>query len=368
VWARGWVLVAVLASMGFMVAPAAGHEADPRLETTVDEVVPPLPAAVVVQAQAGLAAQLVVDNPTPTVLEVLATGGEPFLRISSAGVQANLSSPDFFTTSNPTGATAGVPDAATSPRWVQISTGSSWGWYDHRLHPPGLGPPPDAERPARLAGWVVPLRYGDQPVEVRGSVRFQPLLGTFLVTADPAPDGLLVQALPGKLPGLFLSNPQRLPVTVLGRDGEPFVRFTERGVEVNVASRTHVEDRQARGVPVGPPEPTPRFELVEPGGTSYTWLDARLRYPQELPPPDVLMADRPTVVDDWQVPVLRDGQQGELTGEIRWVPQAAAAPPSAAAPGGTADEPRSVTAPLALGLAGLAALAAGVLAVRRRAR
>ncbi len=364
--------LALAAVMGVVVSAllvgasaAHAHQSDPRIVTTVDEVVPSLPAGLVVQVQAGLASQLVVDNPTPTVLEVLATGGEPFLQISAAGVLANLASPDFFTTSNPNGASAGAPAAGGAPRWVQISGGSSWGWYDHRLHPPGLAAPRDANTAVRLAQWTVPLRYGGRPVEVRGSVRFEPLLGAFLVSADPAPDGLVVQALPGKLPGLFVSNPERVPVTVLGRDGEPFVRFGQRGVEVNVVSRTHVEDRQARGMTAGPPEPTPRFELVDPGGTSYTWLDVRLRYPQDAPPPDVLAATAPTVVDEWQVPLVRDGQPGALSGQIRWVPQASTEPAAVAPPPATPAGSRRL--PLLLALAA-AALGTAALAVRRRTR
>ena len=369
-------LLAVLAVSG----PAAAHQADPRVSATVDEIDPALPADVVVQAQAGLASQLVVANPTATVLDVLATTGEPFLRISSAGVLANLSSRDFFTTSNPNGAAAGAPAAgqAAPPRWVQVSRGSSWGWYDHRLHPPGLDAPADDRREVRLAQWTVPLQYGGRPVEVRGAVLFRPLLGSFLVTADPAPEGLVVQALPGKLPGLFLSNPERLPVTVLGRDGEPFVRFGDRGVEVNVVSRTHVEDRQARGMPAGPPGPVPRFELVAPGATSYTWLDARLRYPQETPPADVLQAQGPTVVDEWQVPLTgATTGQAALTGDVQWVPRAdvpAGAPQEqsqeqsqdASQQEPAADAP---TRGLPLLLAGGAlVLLGGVLAARRRSR
>lgn len=338
-------------------APAQAHSADPRVRTTLAEVAPALPSGVVVQVQASLAAQLVADNPTPTPLEVIGVDGRPFLRLSSAGVEADVAHPDFLTTSSPGGAVPPGTSGGRSARWARISSGTSWGWFDHRLHPDDLTAPQDEQREARLASWAVPLRYGDVEVEARGEATFAPLLGTFVVTADAAPPPLQVQALPGRLPGLFLSNPQRRPLTVLGRDGEPFLRFGPAGVEVNTASRTHVEDRQARGEAAGPPAPEPVFEVVDPAGTSYTWLDARLRYPDELPPPDVLAAGEPAVVERWEVPV----QGGEpLTGEVRWEPEAAAAAAREQQESGTRY------LPVVLGAAALLALGGAVVVLRRR--
>lgn len=352
--------VVLLAGPVLLAAPAQAHQADPRIVTTVDEVVPALPAQVVVQAQANVATQMVVANPTPTVLEVLGLRGRPFLRISSAGVFADVVSPDFLTTSNPNGAAPDRPTDAPAT-WAQISSGNSWGWYDHRLHPTQLRAPEDVGRASRLATFAVPVRYGGVRHEVRGEVRFQPLLGAFSVTAEPSPEGLVVQALPGRLPGVFLSNPDRRPLTVLGRDGEPFLRFTDRGVELNERSRTHVEDRQARGLPAGPSSPQPAFRLVAPGGTSYTWLDTRLRYPDDLPPPSVLSAAAPTVVTRWEVPV----QGGSpLTGTVSWVPER-----SAAALARTAGEPaaeRASRLPLVLAVGAVALLTGAVVALRRR--
>ncbi len=349
------LLAVLVASLG---APALAHEADPRIVTTVDEVVPALPAAVVVQVQANVAAQLVVANPTSTVLEALGTADRPFLRISSAGVFGDVASEDFLRTANPNGA---IPKDASGPaRWVQLSTGDSWGWYDHRLHPSELTAPADIERASRLAGFEIPLAYGGQTSVVRGSVSFVPLLGAFQVSADPAAAPLIVQALPGRLPGVFLSNPGLTPLTVLGRDGEPFLRFGPRGVEVNRNSRTHVEDRQARGIAAGPPTPKPVFELVGPGASSYTWLDARLRYPEELPGPSVLSAPAPTVVSRWQVPLVG---ASALTGTVSWVPERAAAGQVRA----TAPKPegRSVL-PLALAAGAVLLLGVAILGLRRR--
>lgn len=360
------LLAAVLLVLGpvLVAPPALAHESDPRIVTTIGSVEPELPAAVVVQVQAGIATQLVASNPTATVLEVLGAQDRPFLRLSAAGVFADVATDDFFTTSNPNGAAPPRP-AQAAPRWVQISDGDSWGWYDHRLHPDQAAAPADEERPAELASFTIPLRYGTDRVEVRGQVAFRPLLGSFLVSADDAPQGLTVQALPGRLPGVFLTAPAG--TTVLGRDGEPFVRFTADGVEVNTRSRTHVEDRAARGEVAGPPSPEPDFELVGPGARSYTWLDTRLRYPQDLPPEQALRRAEPTVVQTWAVPVLLGGAgtTSALTGDVTWVPEASAAERV----GGSAREGDEGPALLPYALAGAGLLlVAGGLAARRRSR
>ena len=328
----------------------------------LEQVDPELPDGVVVQVQPGLASQLVASNATTTPLEVVGSTGRPFLRLSSAGVEADLGNREFFTTSSPTGAAA--PEQEEGPvRWVRISTGDSWGWYDHRLHPQDLPAPADQSRAARLGGFTVPLRYGEQPIELSGRVDFVPLLGAHTVSADPAPAGLVVQALPGRLPGLFLTAPPGVDVAVQGEDGEPYLRITDAGVEVNQRSRTHVEDRQARGEVAGPPGPEPDFQLVAAGARTWTWLDGRLRPPSELPPDEVLRAGGPTVVREWSVPVQVDGTAAELTGEVTWVPEADAAArvrSAAAAPeGGRSLLPYVLGAVVVLGLGGAA------LAVRR---
>jgi hypothetical protein len=356
---RSLVQAACLAALLGPGTAATAHEGDPRVVTTIVRVSPSLPDRVVVQVQPSLAAQLVVDNPTATPLEVLDDQGRPFLRLSSGGVEADVRSPSFVSTSSPSGA---VPPSAVSPEpnWQRISAGSSWGWFDHRLHPEAQTGPRDPAREAELGRWQVPLRYGADDVAVEGVVRFVPLLGSFVVTADPGPPGVTVQALPGRLPGVFLANPGRRPLTVLGADGEPFLRFDDGGLSYNEASRTYVEDRAARGAPAGPPSPEVRFGPPDPGATSATWLDARLRYPDDLPPDDVVRRGEPAVLGRWSVPIQLDGSASALGGEVRWVPDPALRPTEAAGEGAR-------TGVVALAAGAVAAVAAAVVALRRRA-
>jgi hypothetical protein len=347
---RASALFAALAAVALLPGTAWAHPSDPRTAAVIDAVTPALPQGVVIQARAGIAAQLVADNPTDLPLDVLGRDGRPFLRISSGGVLADLGSADFQATSTPSGAGYGAADGTT--RFVRISSGHSWGWYDHRLHPGGVAVPSDQRRAARLASFTVPFTYGGRPVRVVGHLEFRPLLGGFTTELAAVPDGLHAQVLQGRLPAVLLTADPGTSVTVLGEDGQPFLRLARVGSAVNTASRTYAADRAARGDEPPVPGTRPRWQAVP--GMSYTWLDGRLAAPQD-PPRD---AGRPAVVAQWQIPLLVEGRPAALTGRLRWTPDPALAAPAtggAAGPGLLA---------LSAGAAGV--LAAGVLLVRLR--
>lgn len=150
-------------------------------------------------------------------------------------------------------------------------------------------------------------------------------------------------------------------MTVLGRDGEPFLRLDATGVQANTGSRSYLEDQQARGreLPPAPPGGAPKFVPVSAGRT-VSWLAARLRYPADLPPQPVLSARRAAVVERWQVPLSLPSGPAALTGAIRWLPASATAgstpagdPPGDPAAGPGARGRPAVLAGLALALAAL---------------
>ena len=305
--------VAVLA----LPAPAQAHSyADPALRTVLDGVQPtPLPAGVSVTVVPSVVDQLVVTNPTSTPLEVLATGGEPFLRISSAGVLANLSSPDWYLTGTPEG--GAVPSGlGSAPRWARVSNGSTWAEFDPRLHPAVR--PSAAQRKAgkdaALAVWRVPLRFGTTSLAATGHVLFSPVRGAFTVEVTGAPDGLTVNALQGELPGRFVRTRRDRPVP--GRAGAPFLQRVGEVWTVNPRSPSWLDNERAkgRGVPSGAPGTT---QVAR--GASYSWLDSRLRYPHDLPPERDLATT--TVVRSWRVPVTVAGVAGAIEGTVTWRPR-----------------------------------------------
>jgi hypothetical protein len=316
------LLVGLTGALLLAAVPASGHSyRDPALTTVLDAVQPALPDGVSVVVRPSVLDELVLTNPTAAPLEVLGADGQPFLRVSSAGVLADLASPDWYLTGVPEGAPALPPYArAGAPaRWARVSSGTSWAEFDPRLRP-------EVQVAAELraagvdrvvASWRIPLRYGGRPVQAQGHVVFSPVRGGLVVAVTQTPPGLTATALQGELPGLFVSVPAGHVLDVAGADGRPFLHLAGGRVLAALASPSWRADRAARGLPVS------GSGWAQAGtGSTFTWLDVRLRYPHDAPPADQLA--RQAVLQRWSVPVRLDGRAAAISGTVTWVPRAAA--------------------------------------------
>ncbi|MCU1587342.1 MAG: hypothetical protein JWN31_835 [Frankiales bacterium] len=257
--------------------------------------------------------ELVVANSTAVPLEVLALGGEPYLRVSSAGVFGNFASADWYATATPEGGPQpGL--LSTTPRWFRVSLEPEWAVFDSRLRPSVAVPAGIRAAGADriLTAWRIPLRYGGRAVAAVGHIAFSPVRGGLVVAIDHAP--VTATALQGELPGLFVRTTGRLEVT--GRDGLPFLRFTGAEVLANTASASWRDDRSARGEAV-----VGQGWVVASRGQSFSWLDSRLRYPRDEPTSGL---DRQQVVLRWRIPVSASGRPAAIEGSVSWVPRAAA--------------------------------------------
>ncbi len=293
-------------------APAAAHSyPDPALSTVLDSVTPALPGGASVVVRPSVVDQLVVANPTAAPLEVIAVGGEPYLRVSSAGVFGNFSSADWYGTATPEGGPRPGALSAT-PRWVRVSRDPVWAVFDARLRPAVEVPPGirAAGEDRILTAWRIPLRYDGRRLEAIGHIAFQPVRGGLVVAVDRSP--VTATPLQGELPGLFVRAPGRLEVA--GRDGLPFLRFTGAEVLANTASASWRDDRAARGEPV-----VGTGWVRVSSGQAFSWLDSRLRYPRDQPPSGL---DRQQLVHRWSVPVLVADRAGVIAGTVSWVPRA----------------------------------------------
>jgi hypothetical protein len=107
---------------------------------------------------------------------------------------------------------------------------------------------------------------------------------------------------------LRLRVPEAHALSVLGYRGEPFIRFTPDGVQVNDRSPMAVDLRLTPGPAVPGAGTTPAWRRLA-AGHEYTWHDERLR--------PVTDAKGVRVPGQWSVPLVVDGGPTEIQGEVR---------------------------------------------------
>ena len=134
------------------------------------------------------------------VVIVLGYLGEPFLRFSPAGVEANLASPTAGSAR-----VVAAADAVTSPgvKWQLVRRGHVLAWHDNRLRP-ATAVVGSAQRPREVATWSIPLVVDGRATALTGSEWF---------SSGPSPwpwaaAGLALVAL-AALGGRRLSRPTR---------------------------------------------------------------------------------------------------------------------------------------------------------------
>jgi hypothetical protein len=149
------LLVLVLAVSLAAAAPAAAHFKSGPLSTDFEARVGSFHTDA-----SGLGARVLDGDQRlelrvapPRVVVVVGLEGEPFLRFSPAGVEANLASP--------TATSARViktTDAVSSSRvvWRRVSRGHVLAWHEGRLRPMPIVHDPST-RPREVASWSIPL-------------------------------------------------------------------------------------------------------------------------------------------------------------------------------------------------------------------
>jgi hypothetical protein len=123
------------------------------------------PAVAGIQARAlegDLKLQLTVSG--RHVVVVLGLLGEPFLRFSPAGVQANAASPTAWNSGVVTSSQA-VP-ASRSPSWRKLTGGHTFAWHENRLRPRPIVA--GGASPTRVAAWTIPLVVDGRHVRLTG--------------------------------------------------------------------------------------------------------------------------------------------------------------------------------------------------------
>ncbi|CAN5186312.1 hypothetical protein BH23ACT9_BH23ACT9_08270 [soil metagenome] len=322
------MLVAAVLVAAATAVPASAHSTSPDIRLRLDPLPPEL-EGVTVQVVRTVAPQLLLANPTDTLLEVLSEDGRPFLRISADGVTADVGTRDWYRTNDPLGDTALPVEVRQGDRaadWQAVTDDPSWGWYDHRLHPVALQPSPAvaaAGVPTPIGTWSVPVRIGGVESALTGTIEYQPIRGSFShrLVLDTEVEELDVQLLPGRVPGLFLANRTGTTVVVLGADDEPFLRFDD-GVEANERSPTWVATSRAEGTTpdiAADPAAPPRWRVLA-DRPQFGWVELRGAFPAEEPEDDLIRLGISVEVARWQVPLEVGGRRVTVEGITTWTP------------------------------------------------
>jgi len=182
--ARWLVAATALGAVAVMTTatPAAAHGlGGPQPTNYQTRVLGITPAVAGLRVTAvDLGGELQLTNSGPHEVTVLGYDGEPYLRVGPRGVYENTLSPAVFlnrTAKLPERVPASA-DPAAAPEWRRISSGQTVRWHDHRAHWMGPDDPPSVQRDPDTTHVVqrfrIEVRVGDQPVAVRGDVRWVP--------------------------------------------------------------------------------------------------------------------------------------------------------------------------------------------------
>ncbi|MEU8373695.1 hypothetical protein AB0C22_11280 [Micromonospora sp. NPDC048894] len=233
------LLAAVLFGLLGCAAPAYAHGADAPdgtdYRTTVTGITPARSGLTARAVEAGARLELV--NHSDRDVEVIGYSGEPYLRVGPGGVYENVRSPATYLNRTLAGDTAlpATADPAAAPQWRRIGDDRRVRWHDQRALWRETGVPApvaaDPGRKHRVRDWTVPLRDGDEPVELRGTLDWVPppdpypwwvaaTLGVLLVGAAgllPAGTGAGTRALRGVGAVLALGGAAAVAL-VLGRE------------------------------------------------------------------------------------------------------------------------------------------------------
>lgn len=262
---------------------------------------PPTLAGVQVQLTETLAPQLLVENQTGKTLIILGQDGQPLLRLSPAGSEANTRHPEWLKTYLPGGLPGRKPETGTSPLWKMVKKSPNWGWFDTRLQPAG-----------RKAGqtWQIPVVLDGKAAEIKGSFQDSIQAGYWQASwtyLPKLPDGVSLMLIPGQPYGLMLSNNSAQAVTVLGRQGEPFIRVSAQGTEAYLASPLWQETAAQQGLRSRQgqhSEPWVKLNSTQ----RHTWVEPRTRG-----------RNGQTQPQHWEIRLQAGTQQLVAKGVSRWV-------------------------------------------------
>lgn len=173
------LLTALIADAGAMSAVAldrptpATNSGDARYyRSTVATIKPSVPGLALEALSSGL---MTLANHTGKTVTVFGYAGEPYLRITPAGVDENVNSVTTALNASPDMVPARTV-TPTNPVWRHRSDSLSVIWRDYRTHWASGSRPrivaADPHHPHQVFNWAMQLTVSNQPILVRGIVRW----------------------------------------------------------------------------------------------------------------------------------------------------------------------------------------------------
>ncbi len=173
----------------------------------------------------------------------------------------------------------------------------------------------------RLGGLAAALASGlalvglGHPAAASAHGPVNPAASSYLATVRSAPQGVRVLVVDGDQ-RLWLQADPRLTVIVLDYRGAPYLRFSARGVEVNLKSAMYYLNQVPAELPPSGlgPRTAPSWSPVT-GGHGYGWHDGRLHALAAT-----ALAPGQRYVGAWTVPLRVDGRPAVIAGGLRYAP------------------------------------------------
>jgi hypothetical protein len=171
--------------------------------------------------------------------------------------------------------------------------------------------------------WVVLLSPA-HPALAHGGGSATSNYRTRVLAVDPEVAGLTVRLFDAQ-GTIELTYRGSATLVIIGYEGEPYLRLSDRGVERNIHSpATYLnQDRYARvALPAAADAKLePQWELVSTGAT-VSFHDHRTHWMSSVPPAEVQAEpDRVTVIfERWMIPLTVDGSPAAITGDLAWIP------------------------------------------------
>jgi hypothetical protein len=309
----GKLAAAAAALVVLALVPAShAHEESALYALTVLNRVTPAVVGVDIRIVHLDSPALVITNDSAEVLTVLGEENEPFLRISSRGVYANVESPTTYRSSVPrrTIAPADV-DPRAKPEWSRFSEEPTWTWFDPRLRFE------DGKE-----SWKVLLKFEDRDVMIEGGYESLQGHGHFITSIEtPDIEGLDLRLTQGAIPAMFVRNDTGETLEVNGDAGEPFLQVRSDGVRANLRSPTYYTSGSTAILKV----PTTADAAAPPKWSEvsnvpvWAWLERKAAVPTELYQRAALGDERRTILE-WTNEYVLGGEPLSIAGNVEWIP------------------------------------------------